>query len=337
MYNRKDFMDELFHEGSIGLYEAYRSYDPTKMEGKAVKFWSYAQHRVRGRMIDFIGRQSNLIRPSRNVEIIAVKIKKIGLQEKEPNEIADILNCSINMAKQAVEFLRIRNVASFSQPINPKNYKQGLELGNIIPYSTDFSETEIPEIWKHLTSQESVYLDYKMQELSTKEIREKMGLERAELLDINNSLIQKARQLYANKEKYLGTEFMTKKEVKLPMLTKAEYLKHKNNNILEKEICRKYKISKSALIKLKKSWGLAKPRKQKKEKIIAISNMLKISESDSTPINEKKSEELKITQLHEKITSLETKLRELEGKLAASEHEREILWKMQDILRAKLV
>jgi RNA polymerase sporulation-specific sigma factor len=44
---------DLVQEGTIGLLEALESYDPDR----GVPFPSFAQHRVRGRMLDYFGRQ----------------------------------------------------------------------------------------------------------------------------------------------------------------------------------------------------------------------------------------------------------------------------------------
>ncbi|HHW13656.1 MAG TPA: sigma-70 family RNA polymerase sigma factor [Firmicutes bacterium] len=44
---------DLIQEGTVGLIEAVEAFDP----GRGVPFPSFAQHRIRGRMLDYFGRQ----------------------------------------------------------------------------------------------------------------------------------------------------------------------------------------------------------------------------------------------------------------------------------------
>jgi DNA-directed RNA polymerase specialized sigma subunit len=88
----RNFYNELIHVGQIGLYEAYKNYNSAKNNGVSVKFWTLAEHRVRGSMKDFISKYSNIIRPSQQVESIWLKIMELNLKDQTPKNIARKLN-----------------------------------------------------------------------------------------------------------------------------------------------------------------------------------------------------------------------------------------------------
>lgn len=59
-----EMFDELVAAGMVGLYEACRNYDPSKMGMKS--FWlGYARHRVRGAMIDELRAMDHVKRDGR--------------------------------------------------------------------------------------------------------------------------------------------------------------------------------------------------------------------------------------------------------------------------------
>lgn len=327
-YNRVVFLEELFQEGNIGLYEAYKKYNPSNADGVNVKFWSYARHRVRGRMIDFIGKQSNLIRPSKNVELITLKIKKMNLSNLPPTEISARLKCSKNLVEQAIDFLKIKNVDSLNRPIG-----EARELSDMLINVTDFPE--VHDFWEQLCSNESLFLKYKMQGFHLKEIQKKLSIDESEVSEINETIKQKARLFFNLSKNDKGVDTMAVNKTS-GILTKAEYLKQKNKKIIDKEICKKYGISKSTLIKYKVSWGIDTPRKPKvKDKEFSVAISPQPLNPEVTYTN-KTNYESKVEQLQKKVSELEVRLRESEERIKIYENEQIILWKMQDILRAKL-
>ncbi|MEC0234479.1 hypothetical protein P4H71_09085 [Paenibacillus kribbensis] len=122
-------------------------------------------------------------------------------------------------------------------------------------------------------------------------------------------------------------------------LSKAEYLKHKNNNMIDKDICNKYSISKSVLVKLKADWGISNSRSTKKiKKTIAISSAPKtIDVEKNSVLRDENNSTNQVNVLNARISELEVILRETEEKLKICENEREALWRIQDILRSRLV
>lgn len=263
-FKGRDYFDELLHVGKIGLFEAYRSYDTSKNNGVSVKFWSHAQHRVKGSMIDFISKQSNMIRPSRIVESIGLKIVRGNLENESPMAIAEILNCSEKIADRALTFIKIKYVDSLNRPASYEHDSYNLELGDCLPSLTDFSSIDVKIFMSSLNRCEANYLQYKLSYYSDDEIERIMGIEKVELLDIQKAIEQKSMEVYQYEQIYMEKDdMMINNENRKPELTKNEFLKLKNNHVLEKDICKRFGISKSILIKLNKNGGFINREKNR--------------------------------------------------------------------------
>jgi hypothetical protein len=306
----KYYYDELLHVGKIGLYEAYKSYNPDKNNGVAVKFWSHAQYRVKGRMIDFISLQSNVIRPSRVVENVGLKILNLNLEDNSPKTIARLLDCTERIAELALGFIQIKHVDSLNRPLNNVHNDQALELGDSILSQTDFSGVDVEIFMTSLNNNENAYLQCRLLNDNDDEIQRKLAINNTKLLQIQRSLQQKGREL-DSREQSIGKEddLMAVNENKNPELTKAEFLKLKNSSMLDKDVCSRAGISKSALIKMKQKWGLDQPRnKPVKEKVIAIQAV-----SSDIILEGNKHKESDILELRSMISTLKEKISKFES------------------------
>ncbi len=331
--NNKEYFEEIMQEGRIGLFEAYRKYDPKRY---AVKFWSFAWQRVRGRMVDFISKHSNFIKPNRTIEEITNKIQKLDMNNWNAKDIAETINCPIIQVTEALEFLRHKTILSLNQTMNNDN-ENSAELIDLLQDTYDYFNTNEETLWNFLSSDEQQYLSYKLQDYSIKRIQREMKLTNKEQDRLESSLKRKAKKVFFDLD-------ISKSEVnpmsynsnKLP-LSKATYMKLKeNNNLTDKEICKKHNISKSTLIKYKTSWGIISSRSgRNKQSIIAISAFPKVYEDAETTINGD-GEVDQVNNFIGRISELESQLRETEEKLRISENEREALWRIQDILRSRL-
>lgn len=332
----RNYWDELLHVGKIGLYEAYKSYNPAKNNGVKVKFWSYAQRRVKGSMFDFISKQSNLIRPSRMIEKIVIKIMKMNLERRTPIEISKELSCSEWLANQALAFLQIKHVDSLNKPMSYTHDEHTLELGDLIPSITDFSRFEEEDFWNRLNNKETVFLRLRLLGYSLQEAQQLMAIDTDTFLEIERSLKQKGKELDGYYHFSKGDGSMEVNEGKRPELTKTEFLKHKKNGMLEKDICKNYEISKNKLIKYKQSWGLAQSRIKKiNDKTISIAAAPKNIDSEHN-----KSFETELLELRNMVSTLKVRISELESEREVwdvkRENEREAFWIVQDFLRAEV-
>lgn len=333
---RNKDMEELLQVGKIGLFEAYKSFSLKRNNGIKIKFWSYAQHRVKGSMIDHISRQSNMIRPSRQVERIMLKIKKMNLGDSSPHHIARELLCSERIAKEALAYSRIMHVESLNRSISQED--PTLELGEYLPSLTDFSTIEVENFINSLLYNEQTYLRYKLSNYDDDEIEKMMGIGSAKLYEIKKTLQQKAGESGSYKLFSKGEdELMAVEENLKRELTRAEYLKLKKKGKLDKDICESFNISKSSLIKNKQKWGVDQPRiKPLKDQGIAIAS----SPENTIPESYRQLESENL-ELRNHISVLEGKICELERESEVSQlqraMEREAFWNILDILRAEII
>ncbi|CAM4509428.1 RNA polymerase sigma factor rpoD Sigma-70 [Paenibacillus macerans] len=315
------------------MFEAYKKYDPHRYN---VKFWSFAWRRVQGRMIDYIDRHSNFLKPGRTIARLANKIKKLDMVNWNAIEIAEAIDESTIQVNKALEFLRIKYVDSLNRIVNDDRGKN-LELGDLLPTPFNYFETTEDNLWNSLNEDEQQYLNYKLQGYDVKKLQRAMHLTYEKQNEIETSLKYKARELFNNLESNAEEVRCMSSSQDKAILTKALYLKHKKSKMHDKDVCEKYSISRGNLVKLKASWGVSDPRSANmKQKTLAIASppknpVIHLSTIDGdTNTNQ-------INALKEKISQLEGQLRETEEKLKMCENEREALWKIQDILRARFI
>ncbi|MNW47767.1 flagellar biosynthesis sigma factor [compost metagenome] len=130
----KDLKEELVQQGYIGLLEARERFDSSKNNNG---FWSYACSFVIGRMKDFMIYNMNHIRPSRKLNAIVLQIYKGNLVYCTPEYISNYLGCTLEMAKQGLEYIEIRNVKSLNQPLLHTDTYETLELIDLIDSDED--------------------------------------------------------------------------------------------------------------------------------------------------------------------------------------------------------
>ncbi|MDF2903884.1 MAG: hypothetical protein K0S25_1522 [Bacillus sp. (in: firmicutes)] len=125
----KDLKEELVQQGYIGLLEAYKRFDSSKNKNG---FWSYACRFVKGKMKDYMVNNLNYIRPSKKLNSIILQIYKENIVCYTPEYISNHLGCTIDMAKQGLEYIKIRNVKSLNEPLSPTDTHETMELIDLI-------------------------------------------------------------------------------------------------------------------------------------------------------------------------------------------------------------
>ncbi|MBY0205800.1 ParB N-terminal domain-containing protein [Paenibacillus cucumis (ex Kampfer et al. 2016)] len=106
--------EDLIQEGYLGLIEAFGKYDFSKSDDF---FWRYAYKFVKGKIVDFTIKHFNHVKPSKKVNSLITQIINRNLIGKSAYFISESLECSYNMAVNALQFLMIRRVTYLHEKI----------------------------------------------------------------------------------------------------------------------------------------------------------------------------------------------------------------------------
>ena len=84
LYRRESVENvELISEGTLGLIEAVDSFDPTL----GVKFKTYAYHKIRGKMLDFLRRQRRFFRVPEEVASLEFPFSTANFRASQPRDL----------------------------------------------------------------------------------------------------------------------------------------------------------------------------------------------------------------------------------------------------------
>lgn len=107
--DREDLFFDLIQEGTVGLIEAVESFDLKH----AVKFSTFAQYRIRGRMIDFLKRQRS------NQESLELAI----YEDEFESLIAKVADEQVNIEDEVTYRVINQQVNQAISRLNPKEQK----------------------------------------------------------------------------------------------------------------------------------------------------------------------------------------------------------------------
>lgn len=125
--------DDLVQVGLIGLIKAKRKYDPTQN----VKFTTYATFKILSELQRTL-RSNTKVNLTQSVYDTRFKIIKQELQDKPPEEIAEILNVPLQTAKEAILFND--SYESMDRPINQGSEEKETLLSEVLPDNELFYE-----------------------------------------------------------------------------------------------------------------------------------------------------------------------------------------------------
>lgn len=134
-FNKAETKQDLYQEGMVALIECYNRYS----EDKKVVFLTYALHRVRGKMLDYLRTKDTMSRTSR------AKFKKIS---------NDFKNKVITLDEKDSKLHEINSMLTVEfQYLTPtvNDSSAGANFSEIIPIPAEWNEHEQVEI-KHMVN-----------------------------------------------------------------------------------------------------------------------------------------------------------------------------------------
>lgn len=107
--DREDLFFDLIQEGTVGLIEAVTNFNPNL----EVKFSTYAQHRIRGRMIDYLRKLSS------NRDYLEVALHQDEIQDL----LSGLADKNVNVEEEVAFKMVNQQVNAAISRLNPKEQK----------------------------------------------------------------------------------------------------------------------------------------------------------------------------------------------------------------------
>lgn len=165
--NNKDLKEELIQQGYLGLLEARKRFDRSiNTHG----FWSYACSFVIGRMKDFMIYNMSHLRPSQKLNSISLKIYRANIANCDPDYIAEHLHCTVDTAKQGLEYMKVRNPLSLNQTLLQTEPRESLEIIDVIQSDQDHDSLFQVEVISNLSLIEQKIIKMLIDQYSARDI-----------------------------------------------------------------------------------------------------------------------------------------------------------------------
>ena len=190
-------IDDLLQLGMVGLVEAAHNYSPKEN----VPFAVYARLRVKGSIVDFLRKSSNLcrgtIRRKQDYDRARQKLEKKLNREPSVDEI------SVELQVEVTELTKWRHDFAVSQH---QSIEEATEAYGDFLFSTDISVEEkifngqlqdvLRENLEHLNQQQLMVLQlYYVEELNVYEIAEVLSVTTGRVSQIKSAAVKKLRSL----------------------------------------------------------------------------------------------------------------------------------------------
>jgi RNA polymerase sigma factor for flagellar operon FliA len=190
-------IDDLLQLGMVGLVEAAHNYSPKEN----VPFAVYAKLRVKGSIVDFLRKSSNLcrgtIRRKQDYDKATHKLEKKLNREPSIDEI------SVELQVEVTELTKWRHDFAVSQH---QSIEEATEAYGDFLFSTDISVEEkifngqlqdvLRENLEHLNQQQLMVLQlYYVEELNVYEIAEVLSVTTGRVSQIKSAAVKKLRSL----------------------------------------------------------------------------------------------------------------------------------------------
>lgn len=198
-------LEDLEHAGVLGLMEAVCRYD----DSHSNKFKTYAEHRIRGAILDDLRKNDWMTRTGREkyklLESTISKLEKQNKREATSDEIAEALGMKmdeyfsfLNDAKTGI-FLNIEDMVNKTELSDGENVSQAEKKVWIDQVKKMMSE----EIEQLKPNEKLVLSLYYFEELTLKEIGQVMDKTESRICQVHNEVMEKlARRLRKRIQRY---------------------------------------------------------------------------------------------------------------------------------------
>lgn len=172
--NQSIGLDDLVSEGTIGLLKAFKSYDPTRVEGGA-KFSTYAYIVIKGYIMQFINDKKNCVKvPASILKTIGV-LNKFCLEDTPSAElIAEKTGCTIRHAIRVVHHINSFGMVSLDRPVGDN--EDSVLLIDMLPTLGDFTSINVEEFINSFDSRERILIRRRMEGATLQSIGTEIGV-----------------------------------------------------------------------------------------------------------------------------------------------------------------
>lgn len=244
---RSNLFDDLLQVARLSLYQVIKSFDTKKASNSNDSFWTYAKKRIEGSLKDELSRNTGAVFAPLRIKQLAIKLQKLQSEDESTSQIAAKLHCRVAEVERAIEYLRFKDAVSIETPLYNDNQGKTI-LAEILQAEPTFTQDLLSENFlKMLNSREKKVARLLVAGYSTLEVIRKMKTSREVVINIGNKL---KGYLKVEKKKLEVVDSMNNRQ-----LSKEKYDELKAEQISDKEIAKKYKISIITLRSKKKEWN----------------------------------------------------------------------------------
>jgi RNA polymerase sigma factor for flagellar operon FliA len=191
LYNNIETKQDLYQEGMIALVECYTRYK----EEKKVTFLTYALHRVRGKMLDYLRTKDTMSRTSRaKFNKIDRDFKNKLITEEEKNSKLHDINGVLTIEFQPLELNSEINDGLVHLP-------RGYDVSGHDSGCNEHEQTEIKHTVNKLikitelsSKEKHVIVNYYFKEKNFKAISNELGVQESRISQLHISALNKLRQ-----------------------------------------------------------------------------------------------------------------------------------------------
>ena len=195
--------DDLVQEGVVGLIEAAKRFEPSMN----VQFWLYAQHRVRGAMLDYARRldwsDRRARKEGRGIEKCRHRLAQSMCRAATDEEVAQELGIPVQDLWQSLNDIHRSHISSLDDPMIEVNHETLAE--NVVgtssedPFQRCLVGQEKALLLRALAQlpdrERQVLVLYYFRDLMMREIGEAMGIGQARVSQLHSAGMKRLRYL----------------------------------------------------------------------------------------------------------------------------------------------